>query len=112
MVEPQVKERTDGFVRTEIIGSPRTDCFSLERFDIRRECRFAAEGDFSALYVLSGRGRLESEAASLEVMPGDQFFVPAAAKDFSLAAEDGDELAIFRAKSAILQTGGHNHDQT
>ena len=112
MVGSQVKERTDGFVRTEIIGSPRTDCFSLERFDIRRECRFAAEGDFSALYVLSGRGRLESEAGSVEMRPGDQFFVPAAAKGFSALSNDGDGLAIFRAKSAILQTGGQIHEQT
>ena len=110
MVEPHMVERTDEFVRTEIIGSSRTACFSLERFDICRECRFAAERDFAALYVLSGRGRLEGAAGSVEVKPGDQFFVPAAAKDFSLAAEDGDELAIFMAKSATLQTGGHNHE--
>ena len=112
MVEPQVKERTAEFVRTEIIGSPRTECFSLERFDIVRECKFAADGDFSALYILSGRGRLESEAGSVEIGPGDQFFVPAAANSFSVAAGDGGELVIFKAKSATMQTGGHNNEQT
>ena len=103
MVEPHVVERTNEFVRTEIIGASRTECFSLERFDIRRKCEFAADGNFSALYVLSGRGRLEGEAGSVEVKPGDQFFVPAAAQVFSVAADDGDEIVIFKAKSAILQ---------
>ena len=112
MVEPQVKERTDGFVRTEIIGSPRTDCFSLERLDIQRECKFAADGYFSALYILSGRGRFECEAGSAEIKPGDQFFVPSTANVFSVAADDGDAIVIFKANSAILQTGGHKHEQT
>ena len=112
MVEPHVVERTNEFVRTEIIGASRTECFSLERFDIRRKCEFAADGNFSALYVLSGRGRLEGEAGSVEVKPGDQFFVPAAANSFSVAAGDGGEIVVFRAKSAMLQRGGHNHDQT
>ena len=112
MVEPQIMERTDGFIRTVIIGSPRTECFSLERFDVRRECRFAAEGDFSGLYVLSGRGKLEGEAGSVEARPGCQFFVPAEAKGFSITADGGDEVVVFKAKSAAMQTGGNNHEQT
>ena len=111
MVEPREIERTDEFVRTEIIGPSRTDCFSLERFDVRRECRFAAEGEFSGLYVLSGRGKVESEAGPVEIGPGDQFFVPAASKGFSVAASGG-EISFFKARSATLQKGGHDHEQT
>ena len=103
MVEPQVAERTDDFVRTVIIGSPRTNCFSLERFDIRRECRFAARGEFSALYILSGRGRLEGEAGAVEVKPGCQFFVPAAANGFSITA-DGGGIVAFRAFMRLRNT--------
>jgi len=112
MVEPQVVERTDGFVRTEIIGPPRTECFSLERFDIRGACNFAADGVFSGLYVLSGRGRLVHAEGAVDVKPGDQFFVPAAAQDFLIAAEGGDGLVIFKAKSATLKTGVHKNEQT
>ncbi len=111
MVEPKAAERTDEFVRTEIIGPPRTGCFSLERFDVRGGCRLEAGGAFSGLYVLSGRGRLESAAGSVEMRPGDQFFVPAAAEGFSVAA-DGGEMSFFKAKSAMQQKGEHNHEQT
>ena len=101
MVGPQRLESSGDFVRTAIIGSPRTDCFSLERLDIRRECRFGAEGEFSGLYVLSGCGRIECTSGVFDVSPGDQFFVPAKSEGFSVSA-DG-ELVVFRSKSGITQ---------
>ena len=101
MVGPRVVERTNEFVRTVVVGSPRTDCFSLERLDIRRECRFGAEGEFSGLYVLSGCGRIECTSGVFDVSPGDQFFVPAKSEGFSVSA-DG-ELVVFRSKSGITQ---------
>lgn len=99
MVEPMVVDRNKDFVRTVIVGAPRTDCFSLERFDISGSCRFAAEGRFSGLYVLSGHGRLESESGSAPLVPGAQFFVPAASNAFSVNAGDGERITLFRAKT-------------
>ena len=98
MAAPQIMERTNEFVRTTIIGAPRTDCFALERIDIFGACRFAAEGRFSGLYVLSGSGRLESAAGEMPIRPGDQFFVPAAASDFSVVADDAEgQVVVFEA---------------
>ena len=99
MVEPQVVERTGDFVRTVIVGSSRTDCFSLERIDISGSCRFAAEGRFSGLYVLSGHGRLECASGGMPVKPGDQFFVPAASGAFTIETGADEEMTVFRAKS-------------
>ena len=86
MVEPQTAERTDDFVRTVIVGSPRTDCFSLERLDISGACRFAPRGRFSCLYALSGHGRMESADGAIDIRPGDQFFVPASSEEFVIAS--------------------------
>ena len=100
MVEPQVVERTDEFVRTAIIGSPRTDCFSLERVEVSGTRRFAADGSFSCIYALSGRGRLESADGVSEIKPGDQFFVPALSQPFSVTAENGKGgLSVYCARA-------------
>ena len=98
MVAPQTVERTKEFVRTVIVGMQRTDCFSLERIDISGSCRIAADGRFSVLYVLSGHARLECAAGAAPLRPGDQFFVPAAASDFSVAADGADgRVVVFKA---------------
>ena len=98
MIPPQVLEETPGFTRTQIVGLPQTNCFALERDDIRGECRFAAAGEFFGLYFLSGRGWLESAAGKVEVMPGTQLFVPAATAAFTVSATE--PIVAFRAKSA------------
>ena len=105
MVEPRVAERTEGFVRTAIVGAPRTDCFSLERIDISGACRFASDGRFAGLYVLSGRGRIEGASGAAPFGPGDQFFVPAAADGFTLVADGGAPASVFLAKSDTTKEG-------
>ena len=98
MVAPQVLEETPGFTRTQIVGRPQTNCFTLERYDIRGECRFAAEGEFFGLYFLSGRGWMEGAVGKVEVTLGTQFFVPAATAAFTVSADE--PIEAFRAKSA------------
>ena len=96
MVAPNVLESTPEFVRTEIIGPSRTDCFALERLDITGTCNIAADGRFSGMYVLSGRGRIEGDSGTEPLSPGDQFFVPASSLGFSLSAESAAEpLVVF-----------------
>ncbi len=103
MVQPQTAERTDDFIRTVIVGPPRTDCFSLERLDISGTCRFAPGGRFSCLYALSGRGRIEGADGVVGIRPGYQFFVPAASSDFSIVADSRtDPLSIFVAYSGNI----------
>ena len=98
MVAPQVLEEAPGYTRTQIVGRPQTNCFTLERYDIRSECRFAAEGEFFGLYFLSGRGWMESAVGKVEVTPGTQFCVSAATAAFTVSA--AEPIVAFRAKSA------------
>ena len=102
MVEPKIVEQSKDYVRTLIVGMPRTDCFTLERFDICGGCRFESDGEFSGLYVLSGEGQLECQAGTIELRPGCQFFVPASSAEFSVDAGRGQKLTLFRAKNATI----------
>ena len=81
----------------EIGGPSETPCFALERLDVADEMPFpSAPGAFCGLFVLSGRGTLESAAGAEPLRPCDQFFVPAASAGFRIRAES--PLAIFLAR--------------
>lgn len=101
MLPPRVVEETAGWRRTELVGYGQTPCFALERLDVSGEMPFpGAPGAFTGLFVLSGRGMLETAAGPEPIGPGDQFFVPAATDAFRIAAES--PLEIFLARSASL----------
>ena len=97
MVAPKVVAEGDGWRCISVIGYDQTPCFALERLEISG-AMVCGGGAFSGLYVLSGRGRIESASGVEPLKPGDQFFVPAACADFTVTADD--PLVIFRAKSA------------
>ena len=97
MVPPKVVAEGDGWRCVSVIGYDQTPCFALERLEISG-AMVCSGGAFSGLYVLSGRGRIESASGVEPLKPGDQFFVPAACADFTVTADD--PLVIFRAKSA------------
>ncbi len=100
MVQPEVTAETEDFVRTMIIGAPRTDCFRLEKFEIAGKYDYPVGGEFSCLYVLSGQGTMKSANGNLDMRPGDQFFVPAGADDFSIGNVDSSgSLVVYCAKS-------------
>lgn len=105
MVKPEVVERNEDFVRTVIIGLPRTDCFSLEKCEIVTSRVFEADGEFSCLYVLSGSGKLHSVDGVVDMEAGSQFFVPASAKSFSVVADAGsaDRFVVYCAKAGDLR---------
>lgn len=99
-VAPRVVEAGDGFYRTELVGPRTTPCFALERLDVTGAMPFpAADGTFCGLFVLSGRGALETAAGVAPIGPGDQFFVPAACGAFRIRAEA--PLALFLARPPL-----------
>jgi mannose-6-phosphate isomerase len=96
-IPPRVLEAGDGFRRTALVGPSETPCFALERLEVADEMSFpSAPGAFCGLFVLSGRGTLESAAGAEPLRPCDQFFVPAASAGFRIRAES--PLAIFLAR--------------
>ena len=103
MIAPKVVEEPGGNVRTEVVGYSATPCFMLERFDMVAERRFAAEGEFCGLYVLSGRGRVRCAAGSFEIGPGSQMFVPASSEPFFV--EPDHALVVFLARSSGVASG-------
>ena len=103
-VEPLILESSEDFIRTLIVGAPRTDCFTLERVEVSRKCRIDPAGSFMGLYVLAGGGLVETGAGGEPVKPGDQFFVPASSEAFSLVAgEPGGRLTVYCAKPGALK---------
>ena len=105
-IAPRVLEEAADFTRAELVGADETPCFTLERIDIRREWPLDPAGRFCALYATAGRGEIRSAAGAEPIRPGDQFFVPAAAAPFSVAAHADTPLAVFRA----LPPGGVRHE--
>lgn len=100
MVAPRVLEKDDGFCRTEIVGYGSTPCFALERLDVTGEIRLKdrAEG-FFGLYVMAGRGEMDTACGKKALAPGNQFFVPAASRPFIIRAKS--PLQVFLARSAV-----------
>lgn len=96
MVPAKVLEAGDGFERKEIIGYNETSCFSLERLDIQKSETIKGDGNFTGLYVLSGKGTLISAEGEEQITSGDQFFVPATSEPYTLKAEEGKPLVVFR----------------
>ena len=94
-IAPRVLEEAADFTRAELVGADETPCFTLERIDIRREWPLDPAGRFCALYATAGRGEIRSAAGAEPIRPGDQFFVPAAAAPFSVAAHADTPLAVF-----------------
>lgn len=70
-----------------LIGPERTECFSMEKAEIKGKLRFHNPGSFTILIVLSGSGKLCREHGWEEINPGDQFFVPASADAFVIESQ-------------------------
>jgi mannose-6-phosphate isomerase len=62
--------------RQTLIGTDRTQVFSMDRIEIASKSSIDTEHSFSSLIVVSGRGRLCYDYGCLDVVQGDQIFVP------------------------------------
>ncbi len=87
-IPPKVIEQTDSAVRTELVGYDHTDCFRMERCEIRGEYTFRGDGTFYGIYVLGGKGEIRADGACMPFSAGDQFFVPACCLDYTVAADE------------------------
>jgi mannose-6-phosphate isomerase len=95
-IPPKILERTDGFIHSQLIGYGATPCFALERYDIAGTCEMKTDGVFCGLYVLSGEGNLRTDGIVTNIKGGDQFFVPASSKPYTIEAQHNHPIVVFR----------------
>ncbi len=95
-IKPTVLERGKGFVKSQIIGYENTSCFRMENFSISGRCDIKSDGVFCGIYFLAGSGVLVSPDGDRRIKGGDQFFVPAASGDYSIIADSGNPIQMFR----------------
>lgn len=79
----------------ELIGAQHTDCFRLERYEIRESVRIPSEDIMCGLYFLRGSAEIRAGDTALRAKAGDQFFVPAACEEITIRT-DGQPVEMFR----------------
>lgn len=94
-IRPHLLEETDAYRRWVLIGQPQTDCFRLERYEIRGSCEISCGDTMCGLYVIQGQANISAAGVSQTARQGDQFFVPAACASFTVQAET-EPVVLFR----------------
>lgn len=94
-IAPILREETSGYTCYELIGSRDTDCFRLERYEIRESCGILPGNSMCGLYFLQGNAAVCSGESIQTAGAGDQFFVPAACGSFTIHAR-GETVVVFR----------------
>lgn len=100
-IPPKVLEKTPSAERTEIIGYGETECFRMERLTVDGSYAFKTSGTFSGIYVLEGSGRMDADGETLCISAGDQFFVPAACRDFTVTSDKPLTLFLCQGPAAL-----------
>ena len=81
--------------KQQIIGYQDTPCFQMEQLEINHSCRMKRDGVFSCLYVLSGRGVLESQTKKYTLKRNDQFFIPAVSQEYTITSSDDSPIRVL-----------------
>ena len=102
VIPPVCLEASANFTQMELVGSPRTDCFRLERYEILADTKLPHKAVMSGLYIISGRGKLVSESSTVKFEAGEQFFVAADCGEISLIPEE--PVILFRCYGPKLKT--------
>lgn len=101
-LEPLRLPRPDGGQLERFVGLDRCDCFSIDRLTVHSQVELENDG-WRIAVITSGQGRVSPGMASgsnakadacqpesVEIGPGDTFFIPAVMKKLNLEAVDGD----------------------
>lgn len=79
-----------------LIGEEHTPCFSMDKATIKGSYRFTSDGGFSFAAILEGSGTIEWEGKRMELNVGDQLFLPAGLKNFTLSGNQDTQLTWIR----------------
>lgn len=72
-LEPELREQTDSYTVTSLISYDATLCFSLNRYDIRKNCELSESDRARAFVVIDGDGSVDGT----DVRRGESMFAPA-----------------------------------
>ena len=81
---------------TQLITYQDTPCFCMEELETEGQLKLTGEGEFYCLYVLEGKGTLESPSQTWEIAAGAQFFVPAACGEYCIQAAQGETVRVLK----------------
>ncbi|MDU4962570.1 MAG: class I mannose-6-phosphate isomerase [Sporomusaceae bacterium] len=95
-IPPQTLRQEAAGRECELIGSRHTRFFRLTQWEIDSAVSIDSGTVFSGLYVLSGRGTLNSGGELLPFQPGDQFFLPASAGRVTLERHGEENCRVLR----------------
>ena len=96
-IAPQIKMYPDGSRWELLIGPKDTECFCLEKTDLIKKLQYKSEGTFSSLTVLQGEGILSWEGGQMPLRNGQQLFLPAGLRSFTLENASNDPFTLIRA---------------
>lgn len=68
----------------ELVGYADTNCFRMNKAEIRSRLTFQGEEQFYGIYTLSGEGKLHTAHSEYAMKPGMQFFIPARCEEFMI----------------------------
>ena len=92
---PRVVKEEDGGREWELITSRETQCFRVNRIEVRGKFEVRTSETFWIGIVANGKGRLIFNRGFIDLMRGRKFFVPPCLFGFYLDAEIGDPLEII-----------------
>ena len=96
-VEKKVMRQTDAYLVESLIDYDVTEFFKMEMMEIATNMPVEPVGDsFSGLCVFSGTGRIDCGNQALSLAWGDQFFVPARSRPFTMTNTGTDKLCVLR----------------
>lgn len=78
-----------------LVGKPETSYFSMREITVSGSMRFE-NNTFCVLYVLEGKGVIQSNEMSLTLYKTRQIFIPFYTKDFKISAEPEMPLRILQ----------------
>lgn len=93
-VIPQPIEQQPGGELTALFHPGNNNCFQLKRLTVRERFVFR-QNAFHALAVTRGTGRIVSGTCAYPLRPGARFFLPAAAREFTLTADSEPLEAVL-----------------
>lgn len=100
-IAPTLREDTPRYSHWELIGGRDTDCFRLERYEIREHCEIIPGDTMCGLYFLQGSAVVSAGESAQHAQAGDQFFVPAACPAFTIHAQS-EPVVVFRCLGPAL----------
>lgn len=102
-LEPQTAAYPDGSLWQLLVGPRDTDCFAMERMEIRERLQFADSETFSVLTILDGEGTFTWVGGTMPVKKAQQLFLPAKMGGFTINGGSAVPLTAIRCHPPVVK---------